>query len=84
MLATTDDPCDDLAAHRRLTEDPTWSGRVVPTFRPDRYLEAAGPTWNADLDRLAAVSGVETGDYAGFVAETPDGTPDEVAAPRAG
>ncbi|GAA1428361.1 glucuronate isomerase [Microlunatus lacustris] len=68
VLATTDDPCDDLAAHRRLTEDPSWSGRVVPTFRPDRYLEAAGPTWNADVDRLAAVSGVDTGDYAGFLA----------------
>ncbi|SDS46113.1 glucuronate isomerase [Friedmanniella luteola] len=67
VLATTDDPCDDLAAHRRLTDDPSWTGRVVPTFRPDRYLEAAGPTWNADLDRLAAVSGVDTGDYAGFI-----------------
>jgi glucuronate isomerase len=68
VLATTDDPCDDLSAHRRLTEDPSWSGRVVPTFRPDRYLEAAGPSWNADVDRLAEVSGVETGDYAGFLA----------------
>jgi glucuronate isomerase len=66
LLATTDDPCDDLAAHRRLTEDPTWSGRVIPTFRPDRYLEAATPTWNADLDRLAEVSGHDTGSYAGF------------------
>jgi len=67
VLATTDDPCDDLAAHARLAADPTWSGRVVPTFRPDRYLEAALPGWNADVDRLADVSGVETGDYAGFV-----------------
>ena len=72
LLATTDDPCDDLGAHRRLSEDPTWSGRVVPTFRPDRYLEAASPTWGADLDRLAAVSGVDTGDYAGFVAALED------------
>ena len=39
VLATTDDPCDDLSAHAALAADPTWSGRVIPTFRPDRYLE---------------------------------------------
>ena len=68
VLATTDDPCDDLAAHRRLAEDPTWSARVAPTFRPDRYLEPAFATWNADVDRLAEVSGVETAEYDGWLA----------------
>ena len=43
VLATTDDPCDDLAAHAALAADPTWTGRVIPTFRPDRYLEPALP-----------------------------------------
>jgi glucuronate isomerase len=68
LLATTDDPCDDLAAHQFLRDDQTWQGRVIPTFRPDKYLEPASPTWNADVDRLAAVSGVDTGDYAGYIA----------------
>lgn len=68
FIATTDDPCDDLTAHRRVAEDPTWSATVVPTFRPDRYLEPARPTWNADVDRLAEVSGQDTGTYAGWVA----------------
>lgn len=68
LLATTDDPCDDLRHHRRLAEDPTWSGRVIPTFRPDRYLEPASPTWVADTDRLGEAAGVETGDYRGFLA----------------
>ena len=61
VLATTDDPCDDLAAHRRLADDPSWDARVVPTFRPDRYLEPLSPTWNTDVDRLAETSGIETG-----------------------
>ncbi len=39
VLATTDDPCDDLAAHAALAADPGFAGRVLPTFRPDRYLE---------------------------------------------
>ena len=45
VLATTDDPADDLSAHAALAADPTWAGRVVPTFRPDRYLEPAQPGW---------------------------------------
>ena len=68
LLATTDDPCDDLAAHQFLRDDPTWHGRVIPTFRPDKYLEPAQPSWNADVDRLAEVSGIDTGDYDGFIA----------------
>jgi glucuronate isomerase len=68
VLATTDDPCDDLAAHRFLAGDETWRGRVIPTFRPDKYLESASSTWNADVDRLAEVSGIDTGEYDGFIA----------------
>jgi glucuronate isomerase len=68
VLATTDDPCDDLAAHAGLAADPSFPGRVVPTFRPDRYLEAAAPGWADAVARLGEVSGVDTGSYAGWVA----------------
>jgi glucuronate isomerase len=68
LLATTDDPADDLAAHAALAADPTWLGRVVPTFRPDRYLEPAGAGWAGLVERLGAVAGVATGTYAGWVA----------------
>lgn len=68
VLATTDDPCDDLAAHAALAADPTWSGRVVPTFRPDRYLEPAAPNWNDDVDRLGSAAGVDVDHFAGFLA----------------
>ncbi|WP_280400198.1 glucuronate isomerase [Nocardia carnea] len=68
VLATTDDPCDDLSAHARLAADPGWNGRVVPTFRPDRYLEPATPGWRQAVDRLAAVSEADTGDYDGYLA----------------
>jgi glucuronate isomerase len=67
VLATTDDPCDDLAAHQFLRQDPTWSGRVIPTFRPDKYLEPARPDWTADVDRLLEVAEVDAGDFAGFL-----------------
>jgi glucuronate isomerase len=68
FLATTDDPCDDLAHHAKLTADPSWTGEVAPTFRPDKYLEPAGPGWNEAVDRLGEVSGEDTGSNAGWVA----------------
>ncbi|OHV45723.1 glucuronate isomerase [Pseudofrankia sp. BMG5.36] len=67
VLATTDDPCDDLAAHARLAADPTFAGRVLPAFRPDRYLEAARCGWAAAVARLGEVAGVDTGSYGGWV-----------------
>jgi glucuronate isomerase len=68
VLATTDDPCDDLAAHAALAGDSTFPGQVLPTFRPDRYLECGSPHWPAAVTRLGEVSGVDSGDLAGWVA----------------
>jgi glucuronate isomerase len=67
VLATTDDPCDDLSAHAALAEDPSWPHRVIPTFRPDRYLEPAADGWSDLMTRLGEVSGVDTGTYAGWM-----------------
>lgn len=67
VLATTDDPCDDLSSHEALQKDPGWSGRVVPTFRPDAYLEPAAPGWTDRLSRLAAATGVDTSSYEGYI-----------------
>ncbi|WP_315334896.1 glucuronate isomerase [Propionibacterium acidifaciens] len=55
FLATTDDPCDDLGMHAEIAADEEFSARhrVVPTFRPDRYLEPARPDWNELVDALA-------------------------------
>jgi glucuronate isomerase len=67
VLATTDDPCDDLAAHASLAADPDFEGRVLPTFRPDRYLEVDAGGWVDAVARLGAVSGADTDSYAGWV-----------------
>lgn len=67
VLATTDDPADDLHAHAALARDPTLPTRVLPTFRPDRYLEPARPGWPEAVARLGAVTGIDVGDYAGYL-----------------
>ncbi|GAA2514868.1 glucuronate isomerase [Winogradskya humida] len=60
FLATTDDPADNLDAHRALRADPAITVTVAPTFRPDRYLEVGRPGW-PDLVR-------DLGDYADYIA----------------
>lgn len=66
-LATTDDPCDDLASHDALAQLPGWAGRVRPTFRPDRYLEPSRPDWPMLCQRLAEVTDADTARYQGWV-----------------
>lgn len=69
VLATTDSPLDDLAAHASLRADPRWRGRVVPTFRPDALTDPGrGSHWGDLLDQLADVSGIATTSYAGYIA----------------
>lgn len=67
VLATTDDPCDDLAHHAALRADDGFDGRVVPTFRPDRYLEPGRPDFPRLVRALGAASGEETGNFAGYL-----------------
>lgn len=68
FLATTDDPVDDLRFHKAIREDPEFDGVVVPTFRPDRYLEPARADWPELMDALSAASGVDTSTFDGFIA----------------
>lgn len=68
FIATTDDPCDDLGYHQQIAADDSWDAVVAPTFRPDQYLEPARAGWAEKVDRLAEVSGEDTGTYAGWVA----------------
>lgn len=72
VLATTDDPADSLAAHAALRDDATFGGRVIPTYRPDRYLETLKPGWREAISALAAAAGIDTGTYAGYLSALED------------
>ncbi|MET0148780.1 MAG: glucuronate isomerase, partial [Acidimicrobiales bacterium] len=67
FLATTDAATDELEDHVRL-RDSGWSGRVVPTFRPDDVVDPARPDFRANLDRLADLTGEDTTTWAGYLA----------------
>lgn len=67
VLATTDDPADDLEAHARLAADPSFRGRVLPTFRADRYMHPDEAGWGDRLQRLATRADVDTRSHAGLL-----------------
>ncbi|WP_062385326.1 glucuronate isomerase [Demequina iriomotensis] len=56
VLATTDDPLDDLSDHALLAADRSFGGRVLPTFRPDAYLDPASAGFAERIERLAAAT----------------------------
>jgi glucuronate isomerase len=66
VLATTDDPLDDLAAHDELRKE-EWPGRVLPTFRPDRYLDPDAHGYQDNVRRLLAATG-QPATFAGYLA----------------
>lgn len=66
FLATTDDPIDDLSAHKELASDSTFTGRVVPTFRPDKYLDISHAEWVKSVTALTTLTGQELS-YKGFI-----------------
>ncbi len=67
VLATTDAASDTLAHHKAIRAS-GWTGRVIPTFRPDAAMRIASPTWIDELDRLQTVTGSSISDYDGFIA----------------
>lgn len=67
VLATTDDPLDSLDSHRALAADPSLHGRVVPTFRPDAYINIAHPAWTANVERLIAEASDGGSGYQGYL-----------------
>ncbi|WP_210479461.1 glucuronate isomerase [Naasia sp. SYSU D00948] len=70
VLATTDDPLDDLTHHRALAEAGL-PGRVVPTFRPDAYLDPSAPGFPERVERLLAATG-SAATFAGYLAALED------------
>ena len=61
VVCTTDDPIDDLAAHKQTAADKTFSIKMLPTWRPDKCMavENGAGQYNRYIDRLSAASDVD-------------------------
>ncbi len=63
LIATTDDPIDDLAYHRAIQNEGSLETKVLPAFRPDKAVELTRPEFNSYLEKLAEASGQKVETY---------------------
>jgi glucuronate isomerase len=69
VLATTESPTDELAAHAKLAAD-GWGGpggRVITTFRPDNVADPEFDGWAGSVARLGELTGADTASYRGYL-----------------
>ena len=65
VIATTDSADDTLAYHDAIRAS-GWSGRVVPTYRPDAVVDPDRPGFRTALRRFVEMSG-EAATFAGYL-----------------
>lgn len=66
VLATTDAATSQLTEHRRI-RDADWSGRVIPTFRPDAVVNIQAD-YAEQIRLLSQVTASEISDYRSYLA----------------
>ena len=66
VLCTTDAATDTLEWHQKI-RDSGWTGRVLPTFRPDLAINVLHPAWRDEIDRLGALTGRAIGGYDDYI-----------------
>ncbi|MDF1512462.1 MAG: glucuronate isomerase [Anaerolineae bacterium] len=66
VMCTTDAASDDLAYHQAI-RDSGWSGRIIPTFRPDAVVNLDAPGWRKHLDALCQASSIDINSYGDFI-----------------
>jgi len=65
-LATTDSALDDLQWHRAIRES-GWSGRVIPTYRPDAVIDPEAEGFAGNIARFADLTGEDCSTYQGYL-----------------
>ena len=66
VLATTDSANDQLEDHQTIKAS-GWSGRIIPTFRPDSVLNPAHADYQNAIEELAQLSNRDLSGYSNFL-----------------
>ena len=65
VIATTDSALDELTQHSKARAD--WSGRVVPTYRPDAVVDPDFEGFAENLDQFSETTGFDTTTWPGYL-----------------
>ena len=64
VICTTDDPLDTLQFHQQIADDPTFTIKVLPAYRPDKAMAVEDlHSYNQWLDGLGAITGSDIASY---------------------
>ncbi|MBB6051130.1 glucuronate isomerase [Armatimonas rosea] len=66
VLCTTDAASDPLTHHQAIRSS-GWSGKILPTFRPDAVVNLDALGWRESITALEQASGVSVTTYAAFL-----------------
>jgi glucuronate isomerase len=66
VLATTDAAADTLDHHQTIRAS-GWTGKIIPTYRPDAVINLDTEGWLGHIQRLSEVSGTQVVDYPSFI-----------------
>jgi glucuronate isomerase len=66
VLTTTDAATDPLTYHQAI-RDSGWSGRILPTFRPDAVVNLDATGWHDSIQKLGELAGQAISSYAQFI-----------------
>jgi len=66
VLCTTDMATDSLEHHRAIRES-DWSGKILPTFRPDDVVLFDRPGWLKNIERLGELTNESIVDYKSYL-----------------
>lgn len=66
VICTTDDVADSLEWHEKIKNDPSFSVRVLPSFRTDNLLLMQKDGYGEYLKRLEKSAGIKITDFASF------------------
>ncbi|MAU19336.1 MAG: glucuronate isomerase [Martelella sp.] len=63
VIATTEDPLDDLKWHRKIRESGWTCGRVITAYRPDPVVDPDFEGFAENVEKLGAITGLDTTRY---------------------
>ncbi|MBP1623526.1 MAG: glucuronate isomerase, partial [Acidobacteria bacterium] len=66
VLATTESPLDPLRHHNKLRSS-GWSGRVIPTYRPDPVTDPEFEGFPGNVKKLGEITGEDTAMWRGYL-----------------
>ena len=66
VICTTDNPVDSLEYHKALSKDDTFKVKVLPSFRPDVFVNIDKPDFISWLEKLSGITGIKINSLQSF------------------